>query len=637
MSTRVQFRPQSMPTDLTLRDVILESNKRFLFVAQSMPLYPAAVGEQGVIDPNEPPEYITRYGGVGDGRHDDTTAFEKAARTGRPVFFPPTDAFWKVSAELNFTAVGQGAYGRGALSKIVQYGTGADAGVFRANGLGKNFVSDLWVVPNGHAGGLLEGFGAVFNASPQSIAQRVLTTGARRGAVAAFDSSYCQILDSWSFDSVVSPANGDTASDAGNDFYFGGNSSHNRGSRLYAINGCGFGFVCQTSSVGDVNTYNVFDLIVTKGQGCYAMFTYTLHPGEDTIAYNTFSNFIAEDILGDIPEAGGLFNYGAACYVAGAESTTFRNGIIRRCNVHAPDLNNVPAAVGFSGVENGTARDIQIFNAGYWGVACVQATATAGTGAGFDIGNIEVDGSRQEALYMLDCVRGNVSQFRAIRPAISGGADAVRIKQSVLSQSKHFVLTDIVAKNYAAGVVMEGTIESASLTMIDVEGNTGPAVVLCAATTQASGLLAKQGAGGTGVTIASTCVDGFLKDSTISGVGSTNGVVDDGGATLWVENVQVRDAATPFSSGMYRILADSATPTLRNCRLASIANVTTITNFLSGFAGQRTEILALANFTITNNATIKLAGAVNFAIASGNSIILEYDGSVWREVSRSLT
>lgn len=66
-----------------------------------------------------------------------------------------------------------------------------------------------------------------------------------------------------------------------------------------------------------------------------------------------------------------------------------------------------------------------------------------------------------------------------------------------------------------------------------------------------------------------------------------------------------------------------------------VSGVTAITSMLST-PGRRITLIFLAACTLTNGATIKLAGAVNFVATADDAITLVYDGTAWREVARSV-
>lgn len=85
--------------------------------------------------------------------------------------------------------------------------------------------------------------------------------------------------------------------------------------------------------------------------------------------------------------------------------------------------------------------------------------------------------------------------------------------------------------------------------------------------------------------------------------------------------------------------ASDATPSVQNGGYFETANAgaTSITNFDDGLKGQLITVKVDANTTVKNNATIKLAGAVDFVGTSNDMISLRLGAdSIWREVARSV-
>ena len=92
--------------------------------------------------------------------------------------------------------------------------------------------------------------------------------------------------------------------------------------------------------------------------------------------------------------------------------------------------------------------------------------------------------------------------------------------------------------------------------------------------------------------------------------------------------------ATNFKTGT---LAATATPSIANGDIWFTSGTTAITNFTGGTVGQIIRVLSTGNITITNGASIQLAGATNFAMTDLDVLSLVYvSSSLWREVSRSV-
>ena len=80
-----------------------------------------------------------------------------------------------------------------------------------------------------------------------------------------------------------------------------------------------------------------------------------------------------------------------------------------------------------------------------------------------------------------------------------------------------------------------------------------------------------------------------------------------------------------------------ATPTVANANVFRTAGTTAITAFDDGIAGQVIKILADANITITNGASLLLAGAANYAMTANDTLTLcMFTQGTWVETARSV-
>lgn len=83
-------------------------------------------------------------------------------------------------------------------------------------------------------------------------------------------------------------------------------------------------------------------------------------------------------------------------------------------------------------------------------------------------------------------------------------------------------------------------------------------------------------------------------------------------------------------------VASAGTTVLPDEPLVKISGTTTITLLTGHAAGKRITLLFLAGVTLTNAATLKLAGAVNFVATADDAITLVSDGTTWWETGRSV-
>lgn len=81
-------------------------------------------------------------------------------------------------------------------------------------------------------------------------------------------------------------------------------------------------------------------------------------------------------------------------------------------------------------------------------------------------------------------------------------------------------------------------------------------------------------------------------------------------------------------------LANSATPSVAGGTNFVTGGTTTITDFTNGVNGQTIHVISEHAITITHGANIVLSGAVNFVMASGNTLTLTRKGGQWFEMGR---
>lgn len=580
---------------------------------------------------------VTALGAVGDGVVDDTPAFLAALATGRDIYVPPTTVHYRVTQALSLTAAGQGVYGEGLLSKVVQEGTNADASVFQAIGLGQNEFRGLNVVPNTTTSSTYYGYGFYVSGSAGSVVADCRVSAHRRGGIGIFESDACKVVDNWIEDSVVAPGVGVSANNSGADIYVS-DSSDCVVAGNHCLNGAGFGIAFQTLTSGSAMRRNAVIGNVIRDQDLYGILVYKLN-APDTVEHFLIQGNQIDTVTGSIPEAGGQYNYGAGIYLQTVDHVVVIGNSVKATNSgHAPDLQQVPAAIAISGCHNVTVTGNEIEDAYYWGIAAVQATAYTSNGRGLLIADnrvrMKTGVSAQSGIYVLDVVGAVIHDNRIYGDGPSG----IRVRQATLTQSEDFDVHHNRVQGFAIGVDTEGTLERMLIQSNTIRGNTGYALVLRAAVTICAQNLITQGSGGDGILVASTCADGFCIHNYITG--GDNGILDDGGGTLLVDQNIIRSVTNPYNGGVsssfYRLLANSATPSVKCGRWFNNANTTAITNFTNGHEGQEITLRASASFTVTQGSTIKLAGAVDFAMTATDILTLVLRSGVWEEASRSV-
>jgi hypothetical protein len=84
------------------------------------------------------------------------------------------------------------------------------------------------------------------------------------------------------------------------------------------------------------------------------------------------------------------------------------------------------------------------------------------------------------------------------------------------------------------------------------------------------------------------------------------------------------------------VLIDEATPSVKNGDVFLTGGTTAITDFIDGVPGQEICIVANHSVTITDGATIRLTGGLNYAMTSGDTLILKNVSDVWYQVGGSV-
>jgi len=581
-----------------------------------------------------PPGHAYRYGASPSASAAvNAAAFQKALNTGHHLYIPklePTEQF-NIDTRLELTVSGQCVFGEGLRSKIVQMGTGANSTVFRALNLGRNEFHNVYAVPNTSTTALVDGYGFSLVSSNHCIVQNCRVTNHRRGGILLSSSNFCQVIDNLIFDSVVDPVAGDTQSDTGADIYLSGSCSRNIIRGNHCINGAGVGIAIQTLNGGDVADHNTVEGNIIDSQDLYGVMLYLFNL-TDTCNHNIVRGNQISNISGDVPQDDMQYIYGAGVYVQTADHTIIEGNLIRNTNVHAsPSLQNVPAAIAISGCAHAIVTGNMIIDANYWGIACIQATAYTAGGRGLIIANNSLHDIDQTGIYLLDCVGALIEGNRL--DGVSAGAQGIYIRQATTAQCDDFTVRGNRIEDFGTGIQFEGTINRAVVSENIIRGNTGSAIALNAATTICHGNIVANGTGGDGISIGAACANGFCVRNFVSG--GDNGILDDAGGTLRVDDNEV-SGATASITNLCRALANSATPSVKNARWVSNANTTTITNLTNGYNGQVVTINGLASFTVQTGGSIQLNGGVNFSMTSGDMLTLLNNNGTWQELARSV-
>lgn len=573
------------------------------------------------------------WGAAADGSTNDTTALQGALTSTANVYIPPTANYYSVSSVLSLSIAGQRVYGEGVRSKIVQSGTNGNSNVFTADTLNGVKFQGLNLTPGSTVASTFNGFGVYCDDCDYVEISGCTVTGARRGGFGFLDCNYCNVSGNLVRDSIVDPLGGDTQSDTGFDIYFGGACSYNIIQGNHCVGGSGVGIAFQTLTSGDSAIHNIIDSNIVKDQDAYGIMLYILNAA-DTCERNVVSNNHIDTVTGDITQDDLSDIYGAGIFVQTAEHTVISGNLIRNTNSSGgtPPTTGVPAAIALSGtIANASIVGNVIETSGYYGIAFITASAITHAGRGIVIEGNTVRNTVNAGVFLSNAVRAVVSGNNLDGAAAGQG---IAVQQATVSQSDDFVISGNVINDYSVGIQLSGTVARAIVCNNIIRGNTNAAISLTATFSNCHDNVIVNGTGGDGISASSSAVNGFIHHNFISG--GDFGIIDDGGATLRVDENIISGSSTSFSTSEYYPIDNTATPSVKNKRWVSNANTTTITMLDDGFPGQVVTLRALASFQLTNGSGLDLAGAANFSMTNLDMVTLKLVGSSWQELSRSV-
>lgn len=584
---------------------------------------------------------ITDFGAKGDGITDDSNAIQAALDTGKSIFIPETNNFWKVTRRMELKAVGQKVYGMGSKSLVKMVNALVCESVFRAADLGKNRFENVYAIPS--VDGTLNwggGVGFTIQRSHGSSVVNCEVSDHRGGGVSLLGSSYCYISGNYIHDSVV--VEDEAIGRWGNDITVN-NGSFNIIDNNRCINGCGIGIAVQNLVETDISNSNKITNNIVKDQPVYGIMLYKKFPA-DQIVGNEICNNIIENITGSIREPAG-YAYGCGIYVQTADYTlvhgnTVKDAMGRSKDGTAPHEIHTPAGIGVASVANCTITDNDVQGSGWYGIQVISSTDLAARGAGIKIADNDVQGSNRIGIYVQDIPKVSIINNTVNQLA---GSQAILVRQTALDQSIFALVTNNEMQSDNVCFESTGNIAYVKFNDNTAEGTkAGYAVQLGGVRVDAlSNYINPANTSASGIRIGTNVTTGSLDDNDIVkgniGIGYASATT----GNMFIGEKNRNSASIPFHNGtsqsMWRPLENSATPSVQGINLAIQNNATNITGLTWSVRGQRVVLKAGVAFNIINGASMKLAGGVNFAMAAGNLITLFNDDGIWREESRSLT
>lgn len=411
----------------------------------------------------------------------------------------------------------------------------------------------------------------------------------------------------------------------GNDFYVYGNSSRNRIYKTVGIGANIRGIMQQTTVLGQQCNYNEYDSNISIGQIGYGHICYELNHDSNTSMVGTiFRNGFVANISGSAvdPTSGKKF-FGAGVYNQEGQDTRIEGYYIY--NVCQDD--GIQQTLPMAGISS-TRGDIRIKN-NFISLSkrCGIKVSTSGIGGDERTASIfdnTVKNVTDEAVYL---VNTNRSQINGLNVVNSGRA--VRASSNTDYSKSHITVSGVTIKS-SSGILLDGF---STAIVEDIQGET------CNGMFTAQNIqylladkLVSNGDNATGISITSTVVGGFLRNSI-----SVNGSVGFNLAGRIVYERLVGEGNVTNFTGLYSgitTLPNTASVDVKNLNFVAIGTGTDIATITGGVTNQMLTIRATAPRTIVHNtSSIILKGGVNLTIGVNGTLQLWcIDGTRWLEI-----
>jgi parallel beta-helix repeat protein len=557
----------------------------------------------------------------GDGVTDDTAAIQAALNTGRRIFVPGTDDYYKISAALAPLDY-QRIYGEGGRSQIRQ--VTALANVITATGKTGVVVENIKAYATGDFSGYATGAGIAFVSSSHCKAIHCEVENHRGAGVLIYNSNDCTADKNTFLNSpvLVSDLDGQMFADVAVVY----SSSRNKVTGNFCLSGQGTGVLVQSVSDGDIADDNIVTGNSILNTLVYGICAYRnsqalpiLQSVQRTIIVGNNINGVSGAVLNSTT---GTYTYGAGIYLQGAESSVVKENPIR--NTHSGGVTFAellsPGAIGATNLTRATISHNPIDACGMFGidvgdpnnfgealgVAVVDHnTITSCAKSGINVrnrGRISLDTNTVDTTG-LSGIR--VNNTGTIRPGITLKGNTARNTTGTAG----------IEINFADALAADNTVDTSTTHGIYAANSTVEVL---------GGKVLNHAV--RGVHIASTCPRAKVDSVTVAGTGSSSEGMRFDAATRYANN-SISGCASPYAgtfSPFHTLTVNSATPSVSEAREVITNNTapTTIGNFTGGYDGQ--EILVVftdANTTLDfTGSNLKGNGGVDRVMSSGDAV-----------------
>lgn len=566
---------------------------------------------------------VIDFGAKGDGKTDDSAAFQAALGTGADVLVPAATHHYRLTRTLVTERAGQRLCGEGDKSHLVQHGSQANATILAVTH-DHCAALDLRMTPGVTTRALNEGWGVAIVNSKRCTIARCRFDGMRRGGVLLSDAMLCSVRENQFFDSVVR-ADGDTAqADMGYDILIAGGSSDNMVCDNLCASGCGTGIGCQTVADGASQAGNVIRANVIRDHPCYGIMVY-LSGSKGAVEAVVVSGNTIDRISGTVKTPQRTAFYGAGIYIQTANDFLIQGNRLRATNTDrrlALSGSAVPAAIAVSGSGNGVIADNLIRDCRD-GIASIQATRSVPAGEGtLIVGNVVSDCDRI-GINLADCAAATVCANRVTARGSEASHGILVHRASAAPRMDDFLISDNIVSGFHVGIQIEGrAIARASVTGNTVLDNGGYAIAAAAVVSIVSTNIIN---GEHGIALLPTARRGWCRDNVLDVRGLA--LIDDSGSGVTTRDNLLPADSTKVSTGL-ALRATGGGPTGKKWSLWP--GRTAVGDLGLGYEGEERAILAEGPVRLIDGA-IALRGRVDRTLAQGEMASFVYLAGQWRE------
>lgn len=411
----------------------------------------------------------------------------------------------------------------------------------------------------------------------------------------------------------------------GNDFFVYGNSSRNR---IFKCTGIGQnirGLMQQTSALGQQCNYNEYDSVVSIGHIGYGHLCYELlHDSTTSMRGTVFRNGLVANITGSATDpSSGLKYFGAGVYNQEGQDTRIEGYYIYNVCQDSAIEQTLPMA-GISSTRGEIhIQNCYVYLSGRAGVK-ISTSGQSGDNRNPTLNNLYIRNAADEAIYLVNTNRATIS----VIDVASCGRIVRASANSAYAQSNINIST--VSAKSSTGMLIDG-FATAIVSDVNTEACAGAAQFQNISYLLGSKIISNLGTG-TGIVVASTVTDGFLKDCTcVSGATGFNLA-----GQITYTGLIGKNNTTNFTGAFSGIatLQNTASVDATNINFAQAGAGTDITTITGGRTNQLLTIRATAARVIVHNtSSIILKSGANVSLATNSTIQLWcIDGTRWIEI-----